>query len=418
MSQIRILAENVANKIAAGEVVERPASVVKELLENAIDAGARSIRIETESGGKRLIRVTDDGCGMNHDDALLAFERHATSKLRSADDLLSISTLGFRGEALPTIAAVSRLLLETRDGAEAEGTRVEFAGGKLIGVKPAGLPAGTTISVADIFYCVPARRKFLKSDTTELGHIASLVTHYALANPAKQFILTTPTQEIINCPPAEKLADRVYQLFGRQALEELVEIPAATAPFRAAITEPQLDPEEEKASLTVSGFTSRPDIQRANRNGIYIFVNRRLVRDRLILHAIHEAYRNILPPAVFPATLLFLEMPYDEVDVNVHPAKIEVRFRRSQFVHDFTRDSIRQALMTVRPIASFAAAAGSAQNASAPGATLSHAPSMDPTAPSIVPRAIIPAMEEIGLGSGVGSDGGFDLTGTPFQPVE
>jgi DNA mismatch repair protein MutL len=420
MNRIRILPEAVANKIAAGEVVERPASVVKELLENAIDAGAKTIRVEVEVGGKRMIRVIDDGHGMAHDDALLAFERHATSKLRNADDLLSIATLGFRGEALPTIAAVSRLLLETRDEAEAEGTRIEFAGGKLMGVKPAGLPVGTTISVADIFYCVPARRKFLKSDTTELGHIASLVTHYALANPGKQFVLTTPTQEIINCPPAEKLADRVYQLFGKQALEELVEIPAVSSPFRAAITEPQLEEGEEKSSLTVSGFTSRPDIQRMNRNGIYIFVNRRLVRDRLILHAIHEAYRNILPPAVFPATLLFLEMPYDEVDVNVHPAKIEVRFRRSQFVHDFVRDTIRQTLMGARPIASFAAAAAAPQAASGNGfffGGITPAP-ME----SGVPRAIIPPLEEIGVGSGVGSDfvagGGFDLTGAPMRPVE
>jgi DNA mismatch repair protein MutL len=417
MSRIRILPEAVANKIAAGEVVERPASVVKELLENAIDAGAKTIRVEVEVGGKRMIRVIDDGHGMAHDDALLAFERHATSKLRSADDLLSIATLGFRGEALPTIAAVSRLLLETRDEAETEGTRLEFAGGKLMGVKPAGLPAGTTISVADIFYCVPARRKFLKSDTTELGHIASLVTHYALANPGKQFVLTTPTQEIINCPPAEKLADRVYQLFGKQALEELVEIPAVSSPFRAAITEPQLEEGEEKASLTVSGFTSRPDIQRMNRNGIYIFVNRRLVRDRLILHAIHEAYRNILPPAVFPATLLFLEMPYDEVDVNVHPAKIEVRFRRSQFVHDFVRDTIRQALMGARPIASFAAAAASPQAGFSGNGSFSGGITPVPVE-SGVPRAILPPIEELGMGSGVGSDGGFDLTGAPMRPVE
>src|SRR5438874_7967021 len=393
MSRIRILPEAVANKIAAGEVVERPASVVKELLENAIDAGAKTIRVEVEVGGKRMIRVIDDGHGMAHDDALLAFERHATSKLRSADDLLSIATLGFRGEALPTIAAVSRLLLETRDEAEAEGTRIEFAGGKLVNVRSAGLPVGTTISVADIFYCVPARRKFLKADTTELGHIASLVTHYALANPGKQFILTTPTQEIINCPPAEKLADRVYQLFGRQALEELVEILAVSAPFRAAITEPELDPEEQKASLTVTGFTSRPEVQRLNRNGIYIFVNRRLVRDRLILHAIHEAYRNILPPAVFPATLLFLEMPYDEVDVNVHPKKIEVRFRRSQFVHDFTRDTIRQALVTARPIASFAAAAAAPSSfgnsmPTASGTTFSGGITPAPVE-SGIPRAMI-----------------------------
>jgi DNA mismatch repair protein MutL len=419
LSRIRILPEAVANKIAAGEVVERPASVVKELLENALDAGAKTIRIETEVGGKRMIRVIDDGHGMIHDDALLAFERHATSKLKSADDLLSISTLGFRGEALPTIAAVSRLLLETRDESEAEGTRLEFAGGKLINVKPAGLPAGTTISVADLFYCVPARKKFLKSDSTELGHIASLVTHYALANPDKQFILTTPTQEIINCPPAEKLADRIYQLFGRQSMEELVEIPPTSAAFRAAITEPELEANEESATLTVRGFTSRPDVQRPNRNGIYIFVNRRLVRDRLILHAIHEAYRNILPPTVFPATLLFLEMPYDEVDVNVHPAKIEVRFRRSQFVHDFARDSIRQALMSVRPVPSFAAAAASA---SSQGLSASHANVLDSGSTTAVatgvPRAIIPTMEEIGVGSGVGSDGGFDLTSDALRPVE
>jgi DNA mismatch repair protein MutL len=418
MSRIRILPEAVANKIAAGEVVERPASVVKELLENALDAGAKTIRIETEVGGKRMIRVIDDGHGMIHDDALLAFERHATSKLKSADDLLSISTLGFRGEALPTIAAVSRLLLETRDESEAEGTRLEFAGGKLVSVKPAGLPAGTTISVADLFYCVPARKKFLKSDSTELGHIASLVTHYALANPDKQFVLTTPTQEIINCPSADKLADRIYQLFGRQAMEELVEIPPTSAAFRAAITEPELESGEESATLTVRGFTSRPDVQRPNRNGIYIFVNRRLVRDRLILHAIHEAYRNILPPTVFPATLLFLEMPYDEVDVNVHPAKIEVRFRRSQFVHDFARDSIRQALMSVRPVPSFAAAAAKLGT----GLSASYANALDSgsaaAAATGVPRAIIPAMEEIGVGSGVGSDGGFDLTSDALRPVE
>jgi DNA mismatch repair protein MutL len=419
MSRIRILPEAVANKIAAGEVVERPASVVKELLENALDAGARSVRIETEMGGKRMIRVIDDGHGMAHDDALLAFERHATSKLRTADDLLSIATLGFRGEALPSIAAVSRLLLETRDGNEPEGTRVEFAGGKLVGVKPAGLPAGTTISVADLFYCMPARRKFLKSDTTELGHIASLVTHYALANPGKQLALTTPRQEIVNCPPVEKLADRVYQLFGRQALEELVEIPATFAAFRVASTEPEMEA-AEAATLTVTGFASRPEIQRPNRNGIYVFVNRRLVRDRLILHAIHEAYRNILPPTVFPATLLFLEMPYDQVDVNVHPAKIEVRFRRSQFVHDFTRDAIRQALVSARPIASFAAAAMTASNPVPPTAAFAGE-FLASNSGSGLPRAVLPPLAEMGVAPGVGSDyapaTGFDLTSVPLQPV-
>src|ERR1700691_3560210 len=230
MSRVRILPEAVANRIAAGEVVERPASAVKELLENALDAGANTVRIEVEAGGKRMIRVTDDDSGMIHDDALLAFERHATSKLRSADDLTSISTLGFRGEALPSIASVSRLLLETRAAEEQQGTSIEFAGGKLIGVKPAGVPTGTAVSVADLFYCVPARRKFLKSETTELGHIASLVTHYALAHPGKHFVLKTPTQEIVNVPPVETMAERVYQLFGRQVLEEMIEVPATAAP--------------------------------------------------------------------------------------------------------------------------------------------------------------------------------------------
>src|SRR5579862_5168878 len=367
MSRIRILAEAVANRIAAGEVVERPASVVKELLENALDAGARSIRIEAESGGKRMIRVIDDGCGMSSDDALLAFERHATSKLRTDDDLLSISTLGFRGEALPSIASVSRLLLETRAAEGAAGTSIEFAAGKLLGVKPAGLPAGTSVSVADLFYCMPARRKFLKSETTELGHIASLVTHYALAHPDKQFALKTPTQEIVNVPPVATMAERVYQLFGRQVLDEMIEVPATSAPIRAAITETELDASGRAAELVVRGFISRPEVQRSNRNGIYVFVNRRLVRDRLLLHAIHEAYRNILPADVFPVVLLFVDLPCEEVDVNVHPAKIEVRFRHSQFVHDFTRDTLRQALGRARPVPSFAAPAGYA-NLPAPGA--------------------------------------------------
>jgi DNA mismatch repair protein MutL len=454
MSQIRILPEAVANQIAAGEVVERPASVVKELLENALDAGARSIRIEVEAGGKRLIRIIDDGSGMAHDDSLLAFERHATSKLRTTNDLLSIATLGFRGEALPSIAAVSRLLLETRTESEGEGTRVEFAAGKLVGVKPAGVPAGTSISVSDLFYCVPARRKFLKSETTELGHIASLVTHYALAHPDRQFILKTPTQEILNVSPTAEmavgkngeesaeplagLAERVYQLFGRQAVEELFEIPPTSGPVRAAITEPALEPEEQAAQVIVKGFASRPQVQRPNRNGIYIFVNRRLVRDRLLLHAIGEAYRNVIPPATFPVLLLFVELPYEEVDVNVHPAKIEVRFRHPQFVHDFTRDAIRQALSRARPIASFAAATGAnsaPQPAVAAAAAGFGAPALgldtqsqganesaSPSAPGMsrIPRAVIPPMTvpfdaAPAVATGY-SDGGFTLTETPLRP--
>ncbi len=413
MTRIRILPENVANKIAAGEVVERPASVVKELLENALDAGARSIRIEVESGGKRMIRVIDDGTGMAHDDALLAFERHATSKLRTADDLLSIATLGFRGEALPSIAAVSRLLLQTRAADEAEGTRVEFAGGKLIGVKPEGLPAGTTLSVADLFYCVPARRAFLKSETTELGHIASLVTHYALAHPDRQFVLKTPTQEIIHVTAVETMAERVYQLFGRQALEDLFEMQPSSSPMRSAITEPDLEPEERASVIVVRGFASRPEVLGINRNWIYVFVNRRLVRDRLILHAIHEAYRNILPPAVFPAVLLFLDMPPEEVDVNVHPAKIEVRFRHPQFVHDFTRDSIRQSLSRARPIPSFpGAAAGTVSNANEAGVALAAVAVGAPGANPTLPRAVIPPMEP--GNSSIGS--GFELSVAPLRP--
>jgi DNA mismatch repair protein MutL len=431
MSKIRILAENVANRIAAGEVVERPASVVKELLENALDAGARSIRIEVESGGKQMIRVIDDGSGMNHDDALLAFERHATSKLRTADDLLSIDTLGFRGEALPSIASISRLLLETRTAEEEQGTRVEFAGGKLVGVKPAGVPPGTSISVADIFYCVPARRKFLKSETTELGHIASLVTHYALAHPDRQFLLKTPTQEILNCAPVEKLADRVYQVFGRQALDELTEIPPNEAPMRSAITEPQIEADEQAATIRVTGFTSRPEVQRPNRNRIYIFVNRRLVRDRLLLHAISEAYRNIVPPGVFPMVLLFLDLPYQEVDVNVHPAKIEVRFRHPQFVHDFTRDALRHALSLARPIPGFPAARAAAA-ATGAGYPAAGAPNSGPGSANGVlgpesfstpgalpgpPRAVIPTSFGSAAGSGAGVAEGFELSGAPEQPI-
>jgi DNA mismatch repair protein MutL len=427
MSRIRILAESVANKIAAGEVVERPASVVKELLENSLDAGAKSVRVEVEAGGKRLIRVIDDGSGMAHDDALLAFERHATSKLRTADDLLSIATLGFRGEALPSIAAVSRLTLETRSAEEVQGTRIEFAGGKLIGVKSAGVPVGTAISVADLFYSVPARRKFLKSEATELGHIASLVTHYALANPDKHFLLKTPSQEILNAAPVETMAERMYQVFGRQAAAEMMEMKEAETLVRAAITEPALEPDEEAARIRVAGFVSRPEVQRANRNGIYIFVNRRLIRDRLVLHAIGEAYRNILPGGLFPAVLLFIELPYPEVDVNVHPAKVEVRFRHGQVVHDFVRDSVRMALSQARPVPSFPASGAQTASAQAAGASagagLSFAPSVDSSlaahagASSGPPRAIIPTEAEIASRAGAAVATDFELTGAPERPI-
>jgi DNA mismatch repair protein MutL len=355
LSIIRILPEAVANKIAAGEVVERPASVVKELLENSLDAGAGRVEITIEGGGKRLMRIVDDGQGMTHDDALLAFERHATSKIRTAEDLFEISTLGFRGEALPSMAAVSRLLLETRHASENAGTRVEIDGGKLRDVKEVAWPQGTSIEVRDLFFNTPARRKFLKSESTELGHIATLVTHYALAHPEKSFRLASLTNEILNVAPVASHRERLYQVMGGQTLEQLLEI----APVERRVLGPALadageaEPGETAPLVRVQGFVSRPDVQKLNRNNIYFFVNRRLVRDRLILHAITEAYRNILPSNVFPVALIFLELPPAEVDVNVHPSKIEVRFRHGSFMHDLVRDSIRQTLLSTRPVASF-----------------------------------------------------------------
>jgi DNA mismatch repair protein MutL len=354
MSVIRILPEAVANKIAAGEVVERPASVVKELLENSLDAGAQRIAVSVEAGGKRLIRADDDGCGMNHDDALLAFERHATSKIRDADDLFAIATLGFRGEALPSIAAVSRLVLETRERSESAGSRLEIAGGKLRDVKEVARDAGTLIEVRDLFFNTPARRKFLKSESTELGHIAMLVTHYALAHPEKSFRLASLTNDIVNVAPVTTSRERVYQLMGGKLLEQMVDI----APLERRLPIPQGAEEDEPPGteppvVRVSGFVSRPEVQKLNRNSIYFFVNRRLVRDRLILHAVTEAYRNILPSSVFPVALIFLQLPAGEVDVNVHPSKTEVRFRNSGFIHDFVRDSIRQGLVASQPVAAF-----------------------------------------------------------------
>jgi DNA mismatch repair protein MutL len=355
-SVIRILPEAVANKIAAGEVVERPASVVKELMENSVDAGAERVEVAVEAGGKRLVRVVDDGCGMTHDDALLAFERHSTSKIRSAEDLFQISTLGFRGEALPSVAAVSRLELETRHAAESSGTRVEVAGGRLRDVKEIAWSRGTRVEVRDLFFNTPARRKFLKSESTELGHIATLVTHYALAHFQKSFRLTSLTNEILNVSPVASARERVYQVMGHQLLEQLVEISPVERRMSAALTAETAEEgeqPEEPVVVRVSGFVSRPEVQKLNRNQIYFFVNRRLVRDRLILHAITEAYRNILPASVFPVALIFLELPAAEVDVNVHPSKTEVRFRRAAFLHDLVRDSIRQALVAARPVAAF-----------------------------------------------------------------
>lgn len=367
MGRIRILPDQVANKIAAGEVVERPASVVKELLENSLDAGANELRIEVESGGRRLIRIVDDGCGMLRDDALLAFERHATSKLRDVKDLLSIATLGFRGEALPSIASVSRLLLETRSQEETTGTRIEIAGGKMLRCEEAALGGGTVITVRDLFFNVPARKKFLRTEQTELAHIASLVTHYSLAHPDKTFQLTSGPTELLHVTPVATMKERVYQVFGSQTLEDLVDIGIKRAELRMP---PDPEDPEPVRTFALSGFFSRPQVQKGNRNSIYIFVNGRLIRDRLILHAISAAYHNLMPPAAWPFALLFIECAPEEVDVNVHPSKTEVRFRHGSFVHDFVRDALRERLMETRPAPSFTPGAHAA--ATQPAARLPY----------------------------------------------
>ncbi len=367
MGRIHVLSEQVANKIAAGEVVERPASVVKELLENALDAGATRIKISVEAGGKKLIQITDNGCGMVRDDAMLAFERHATSKIKDAEDLLSVATLGFRGEALPSISSVSRLRLETcavESGAAPSGTIIEINGGKMARVEEAGLPEGTSITVRDLFFNTPARKKFLKAESTELSHIASLVTHYALAHPEKHFELHSATNAMLVAPPVAGYSERVYQVFGKETLDQLIAVAAVQALEHVGLPQPppwrrkeegngDLRENAEPGQMRLHGFVSKPEIQKLNRNSIYVFVNGRLIRDRLVQHGLTEAYRNIIPPSVYPVVLLFLELPAGEVDVNVHPSKTEVRFRQSTVLHDFVRDTVRAALMKARPAPQF-----------------------------------------------------------------
>ena len=434
MGRIHVLPEHVANKIAAGEVVERPASVVKELLENALDAGARRIKIEVEAGGKKLIQIRDDGCGMVRDDALLAFERHATSKIRNADDLLNISTLGFRGEALPSIASVSRLRLESRAHDESSGTLIEINGGKMQRVEDAGVPAGTSITVRDLFYNVPARKKFLKAEATELSHVASLVTHYALAHPEMHFELHSMTNAMLVAAPVVGHSERVFQVFGKETLDQLIPVSAAMALGHAGLPEPppwkrEDDYEPRKpGELKLHGFVSKPEIQKLNRNSIYVFVNRRLIRDRLVQHAITEAYRNIIPPAVFPVVLLFLEMPGEEVDVNVHPSKTEVRFRQGSMVHDFVRDSLRSALVEARPVPQFVReihAQPTARPALVPGSAIGSDAAPDATPPGgdfyLRAPAVAPRNERFAFQDGISVDanaaaGILSPSGIPVLP--
>lgn len=302
------LPDDLVNQIAAGEVVERPASVVKELVENALDAAATTVRVEIEAGGKALVRVSDDGHGMGREDATLALERHATSKLRRLSDLQSLETHGFRGEALPSIASVSHLVLRTRDDSGPAGTEIEVRDGRLVHIKDAGHPRGTMVEVRDLFGGVPARRKFLRAEATEAGHVAEALTVLALARPATGVVLASGGRTLIQAPPVGGLRERVYQLFGARYLDELVEVDGRTEWAR------------------VRGYVARPERSTASRPAFRLFVNGRPVRDRGLAKAVSEAYRAAGARDPRGEALLFLEVPAHLVDVNVHPAKAEVRF--------------------------------------------------------------------------------------------
>lgn len=330
MGQIRVLPDHLANQIAAGEVVERPVSALKELLENAIDAGAKTIRVDLEAGGKRRIRVNDDGHGMDRDDCLMALERHATSKLTRAEDLFSIKTLGFRGEALPSIASVSRMTISSRHQNNDTGVQVELAGTKMLKVEEVSRPVGTTITVEQLFFNIPARKKFLRKTETELSLMVNLVTQYSMRHVNIHFVLMHNGRSLIDVTPVAELSERIYQHYGKEMLDQLV-------PF-----------EKETQWLKISGLTSSPTLYRSSRNFQYLFVNNRLVKDKVLNHAISEAYRGFSEDRIFPVIFLFLEMPSQEVDVNVHPAKTEVKFINSHFVHDQVTEAVREALVSLK----------------------------------------------------------------------
>ena len=325
--KIRVLPDNLANQIAAGEVVERPASVVKELVENSIDAGATRVEIDIELGGRRLMRVSDDGSGMVREDAILAFERHATSKISTLEDLAAIGTLGFRGEALASIASVAKVELTTRMADSDAATRVLVEGGRLVDVKDAGRAPGTTIAVRDLFYNTPARRKFMRSEPTENYHLTGIVTHYALAHPEIAFTLTSNGREVLRVSPAKDLRERAFQIFGPGLLDSLLPV-SGGRDFIAKVT----------------GFISAPRERRTTRDAQYFFVNQRFVKDKTIAGGLLEGYRSVLPHGVYPVAFLFIDVPLEEIDVNVHPAKTEVRFRRTEAVKDAIAEAIRNAL--------------------------------------------------------------------------
>jgi DNA mismatch repair protein MutL len=327
--KIHILPEQLCNKIAAGEVVERPSSVVKELLENALDAGATDIRIELEGGGKRLIRITDNGCGMSRDDLLLCLERHATSKIRTDEDLFSLHTLGFRGEALPAIASVSRLRLESRIAENAEGWQIHAEGGTIRRVEAAGLPVGTRIEVRELFFNTPARRKFLRRDETELGHIGDMVTRQALARPDVRFSLSHQGRSLLEVFAHPDLQARIGALLGTPLLRDLLAVKASG---------PQ--------GISLHGYLAQPAVHRSSTDALHTYINGRSIRDRLVQHAVLAGYRSLLEKGRYPVAILFLEIDPALVDVNVHPTKHEIRFREPGPVHDFLADTIRE---TLRP---------------------------------------------------------------------
>lgn len=324
---IRILHPEIVAQIAAGEVVGRPASVVKELVENSIDAGAREIRIEIADGGKRMIRVADDGGGIPAAEVELAFQRHATSKLASADDLARIATLGFRGEALASIAAVSRVTCATRAAGEETGTLIRLEGGEVVGRRPIGRPPGTTVTVEDIFFNVPARRKFLRSSATERHHIDAWVTRYAMAYPDRRFVLVHDGREVFRSPGTGRMRDVLVAVYGVEVGSALVEIPP-----------------EEDATVRVAGFVGPPHLHRADRGEITLFVNGRWVQDARLTYAVIQAYHTLLPAGRYPLAVVSITLPPEDVDVNVHPAKAEVRFRDGEGVFRAVQRAVRRAV--------------------------------------------------------------------------
>ncbi len=329
MSQIKILPEILSNKIAAGEVVERPASVVKELVENSLDAGSRRIMVDVVQGGRSLIRVSDDGSGMSHDDALLALERYATSKIYKDQDLFSINTLGFRGEALPSIASVSQFSLVTREESADAGTEIQVAGGKIKNVAEVGAPKGTMVTVKQLFFNIPARRKFLKTVGTEMGHIAERVASIALGQPGVQLRLTHNDKIVKDWPVTSSAFDRVVDVLGGDLKNDLYAVDAQTD------------------HIVLAGWISLPRATRRTSRGIYIYVNGRFVRDRIVQHALFEGYSQRLVKGQFPLAVLFINVPFEEVDVNVHPTKNEIRFARQKEVHDTVRRTVAQTLYEV-----------------------------------------------------------------------